>query len=326
MQDDCQKCELSTTRTKIVWGSGDANAEVMFIGEAPGKSEDEGGIPFTGAAGKQLDAFLERARLERDQIFITSTIKCRPPKNRNPTSKEIAACVPHLLEQIEAINPRIIVTLGAIAMHTLTGDKQPMAELQGRVHTLEIGGKERTVLATYHPAAILYRRGLMTEFLQAADLLTDILAPRVKTFSEAETSELGKKLALLAQPGDVAVLSGDLAAGKTHFAQGFAYGLGIERNVPSPTFNIVLEYHSGRLPFYHFDLYRLNQAEELEDIDFYSIVESDGVSLIEWGEKFSDSLSAADLVIQMETTSETERTLTFLARTVRGQEWIATYV
>ena len=118
--------------------------------------------------------------------------------------------------------------------------------------------------------------------------------------SVEQTQALARALAQCVQPGDCFVLSGDLGAGKTHFAQGFAAGLGIERAVASPTFNIVLEYPEAHPPLYHFDVYRLDEASELEDIDFYALVEDDGVSLIEWGEKFDEALDEADVHIVIE--------------------------
>lgn len=115
--------------------------------------------------------------------------------------------------------------------------------------------------------------------------------------SVEETQTLARALASCVCPSDCFVLSGDLGAGKTHFTQGFAAGLGITRPVASPTFNIVLEYPEVQPPLYHFDVYRLDEASELEDIDFYALVEDDGVSLIEWGEKFDEALDEADVHI-----------------------------
>ena len=112
---------------------------------------------------------------------------------------------------------------------------------------------------------------------------------RFVSTSVAQTQELARSVAERAQAGDVILLVGDLGAGKTHFAQGFAAGLGISDVPTSPTFNLVCEYRGGRLPLYHFDLYRLESAEELEDIDYFGIIEGDGVSLVEWGDKFEDA-------------------------------------
>ena len=151
-----------------------------------------------------------------------------------------------------------------------------------------------------------------------------------------ETQAAARYIATCAQPGDVFVLSGDLGAGKTHFAQGFARGMGVARPVASPTFNIVLEYPEVTPPLYHSDVYRLDEAAQLEDIDFYALVESEGVSLIEWGEKFNDALSEADVRIVIgeagETSaakpertpcSATRRIITLSALSVRGEQLLA---
>lgn len=110
-----------------------------------------------------------------------------------------------------------------------------------------------------------------------------------KSTSVEETRKLAFGMAQKAQPGDVILLTGDLGAGKTHFTQGFACGLGMNEAPTSPTFNLVCEYYDGRLPLYHFDLYRLENAAELDDIDYYAIIEGDGVSLVEWGNKFEEA-------------------------------------
>ena len=122
-------------------------------------------------------------------------------------------------------------------------------------------------------------------------------AMRFVSHSVEDTQEYAHRIAQRAQAGDVILLVGDLGAGKTHFAQGFAAGLGIEDVPTSPTFNLVCEYHGGRLPLYHFDLYRLDDADELEDIDYYGITEGDGVSLVEWGDKFEEAAPDDCLVL-----------------------------
>lgn len=120
----------------------------------------------------------------------------------------------------------------------------------------------------------------------------------------SQTQLIATVLAENSPAGLCIVLSGDLGAGKTHFAQGFARGLGIERPVASPTFNLVLQYEEGRLPLYHFDLYRLERESELEDIDFYGLVEGEGISLVEWGEKFAPALEEADIHVTIKSIGE----------------------
>lgn len=182
----CTKCRLAETRTQVVVGSGTMSAKVMFIGEAPGRNEDEGGKPFIGAAGHVLDEFLERAHLKREDIYITNIVKCRPPHNRNPLDDEIGACQDWISEQIVQIKPDVIVALGAVAAKWLTGSTRPMRDIAGRLGGYEYtdgsdtspgaGGSHRTnVLVVYHPAATIYNRNLRDAFFMSADRLRAIL-------------------------------------------------------------------------------------------------------------------------------------------------------
>lgn len=159
----CTLCPLAATRNSIVFGAGNKNADVMLCGEAPGKNEDEGGLPFVGAAGKRLDALLEVAGLERDDIFIANVVKCRPPKNRDPRPEEIKACSSFLAAQIEAIKPRILVTLGTFSSQYVLNTKKPITELRGNFftrsntqNTCEQNGSVVTVFPVFHPAAAIY--------------------------------------------------------------------------------------------------------------------------------------------------------------------------
>lgn len=148
----CPQCDLSKSRTKAVPGEGPADAKVMFVGEGPGFHEDQQGRPFVGAAGKFLDELLASAGLQREQVFITNVIKCRPPANRDPYPDEITACAPYLKRQIAVINPQVIVTLGRHSMEWfLPGEKI------SRIHGLprKVGG--RVIVPMYHPAAALHQ-------------------------------------------------------------------------------------------------------------------------------------------------------------------------
>lgn len=169
----CTACDLSSTRTQVVWGSGAVNARVMFVGEAPGRREDEGGEPFIGAAGRVLDEFLDAAALVRSEIYITNVVKCRPPKNRNPHPGEIQACKHWLEAQIDLIDPEVIVTLGAFASQTILETDQTIGALQGKVGQ-RFG---RRVLALYHPAATIYDRTKREPLFQGAATLANILEP-----------------------------------------------------------------------------------------------------------------------------------------------------
>ena len=148
---DCKKCHLHKTRTNLVFGAGNQNAKVMFIGEAPGREEDLQGEPFVGKAGQLLDKILAAINFKRDEVYIANILKCRPPENRDPLPDEIQTCEPHLLEQIRIIQPEIICALGRIAAQALLKTKLPLGQLRGKIHDYH-GTK---FLVTYHPAALL---------------------------------------------------------------------------------------------------------------------------------------------------------------------------
>ena len=149
---DCTRCKLSAGRTKLVFGIGNPEADLMFVGEAPGRDEDLKGEPFVGRAGKLLTQIIQAIDLRRDDVYIANVIKCRPPKNRNPDRDEIETCEPFLLAQIDAIKPRVIVALGAFALNALLqDDKTPISKARGRVYSYR-GAK---LIPTFHPAFLL---------------------------------------------------------------------------------------------------------------------------------------------------------------------------
>ena len=147
----CTKCDLCKTRTHTVFGEGDPEARLMFIGEGPGQNEDETGRPFVGKAGQLLEKMIGGMKLRREDVFIANVVKCRPPDNRVPTAAETAACTPYLNRQIEIIRPTVIVTLGLPATRHLLGLQLPMGKMRGRWH--EWRGIK--VMPTYHPAYLL---------------------------------------------------------------------------------------------------------------------------------------------------------------------------
>ncbi len=152
----CTKCPLWESRTLAVPGDGKFSSKVMIIGEAPGREEDESGHPFVGSAGRYLDHVLEGTGIDRSHLFITNTVKCRPPKNRTPKSLEVKTCTSnYLFEQIELINPKLIMMLGAVAAKTVLGVKS-INEARGRVHERD----GRKYLVGYHPAVRFYREDL----------------------------------------------------------------------------------------------------------------------------------------------------------------------
>ena len=149
---DCQRCGLARHRSKIVFGAGDPQSRIVFVGEAPGYNEDRQGLPFVGAAGKLLTRIIQSIGLEREQVYICNIIKCRPPENRNPLPEEIAVCAPFVERQIRTIQPDYICALGKFAAQTLLNTQQPISRLRGRFHSY---GSTK-LLPTFHPAFLLH--------------------------------------------------------------------------------------------------------------------------------------------------------------------------
>jgi uracil-DNA glycosylase len=159
----CTRCPLAKTRTNVVFGSGNADADLMFVGEAPGQHEDLQGLPFVGRAGKLLDQLLEEIGLARRDVFIANVLKCRPPGNRDPAQEEIDACKPFLHRQIELIEPRVICTLGNFATKLLTRSQRGISSVHGRPQVHEVGGRTLRLYPLYHPAAALRSTGTLGE-------------------------------------------------------------------------------------------------------------------------------------------------------------------
>jgi uracil-DNA glycosylase len=151
----CQACPLYETRTKVVFGAGNADADLMFVGEAPGAEEDRQGLPFVGRAGKLLDQLLEEVGMNREDVFIANVLKNRPPGNRDPEADEIAACKPHLYRQIELIEPRVICTLGNFATKLLTRSNRGIMSVRGKPQVHELAGQWLRLYPLCHPAAAL---------------------------------------------------------------------------------------------------------------------------------------------------------------------------
>jgi uracil-DNA glycosylase family 4 len=152
----CTRCPLHQTRTTVVFGAGNADAELMFVGEAPGANEDLQGLPFVGQAGKLLDKLLAEISMDRKAVWIMNVLKCRPPENRDPHPGEIESCEPYLRRQVELIQPTMICTLGNFATKLLRGDSTGISRLHGSEETLTIGARAVRLYPLYHPAAALY--------------------------------------------------------------------------------------------------------------------------------------------------------------------------
>ncbi|MGZ8152032.1 MAG: uracil-DNA glycosylase [Methylovulum sp.] len=148
---NCTRCALCETRTQTVFGSGNQQADWLLIGEGPGQHEDEQGKPFVGKAGLLLTEMLRAIGLDREKVFITNIVKCRPPNNRDPHSDEVASCNDYLHRQITLIQPKIILAIGRIAAQTLLNTNAPLSSLRGKVHILD----NRPVVVVYHPAYLL---------------------------------------------------------------------------------------------------------------------------------------------------------------------------
>ncbi len=164
----CVKCPLSQSRTQVVFGAGNADADLMFVGEAPGAEEDRQGLPFVGRSGALLTSMLEGAGLSREDVFIANTLKCRPPANRDPTAVEIETCRPWLFEQIRLVEPRVVATLGNFATKLLTGDQAGITRVHGQPQVKTLGSRTVYLMPLFHPAAGLRASG--TAELLAADI------------------------------------------------------------------------------------------------------------------------------------------------------------
>jgi uracil-DNA glycosylase len=156
---DCQRCKLAPARKQIVFGTGNPDADLVFVGEAPGADEDRQGEPFVGAAGQLLTKMIEAMGFSRQDVYICNVIKCRPPQNRNPEPDEVTACEPFLRKQLAALRPRMIVTLGKFAAHCLLRLDTPITRLRGTFHTYQ--GVQ--LMPTYHPAFLLREPGRKRE-------------------------------------------------------------------------------------------------------------------------------------------------------------------
>jgi uracil-DNA glycosylase family 4 len=168
----CPRCKLSKTRTNIVFGQGNPKAGLMFVGEAPGRDEDEQGLAFVGRAGQLLTKIIEAMGMKREDVWISNVIKCRPPNNRNPEPDEVASCMPFLEEQIRLISPRVIVTLGTFAAQAILETDEPIGRMRGRWRT----ARGVRVMPTFHPAFLLRSPERKKDVWEDMKLVRDYLA------------------------------------------------------------------------------------------------------------------------------------------------------
>ena len=151
----CRNCKLCEARHTVVFGSGNPEADLVVIGEGPGADEDAQGLPFVGRAGQLLTRMLESVKLTRDEVFITNTVLCRPPGNRNPEADELAACAPFLADKLAVIQPKVILTLGSVATQAMLRTKEPIGKLRGQMHAYG----DAVLIPTFHPAFLLRNPG-----------------------------------------------------------------------------------------------------------------------------------------------------------------------
>jgi DNA polymerase len=213
----CERCpDLAASRRTVVFGAGNADADLMFVGEAPGATEDEQGLPFVGRAGKLLDQLLGEIGLERGEVFVANTLKCRPPGNRDPLPQEIENCQDYLRRQVDLIAPTVICTLGNFSTKLLRGDPTGITRLHGRPEVITIGSRAVRLYPIYHPAAALYTprmlETLREDFARVPELLA--LGPPEQPhqpadeIGQAELAELREQVAAVANareaPGEEA--------------------------------------------------------------------------------------------------------------------------
>jgi uracil-DNA glycosylase len=188
----CRRCPLYATRTQVVFGSGNADADLMFVGEAPGFHEDQQGRPFVGAAGKLLDKLLDEIGMSREDVFIANVLKSRPPGNRDPQPEEIEACKPFLTRQIELIEPRVICTLGNFSTKLLTRRQDGITRVHGRPQDHVIAGLPIRIYPIFHPAAGLRSTAMLETLRQDFQQLPELLeAARPQPEEEAEPEQTG---------------------------------------------------------------------------------------------------------------------------------------
>jgi uracil-DNA glycosylase family 4 len=202
---DCHRCPLGDTRTNVVFGVGDPRAELLFVGEAPGRNEDLKGEPFVGAAGRFLDELLGSIGLLRSQVYIANVLKCRPPDNRDPLPEEIATCTPFLARQIELIAPRVVVTLGKFATQYVLETTAGITQLRGRLY--RVGGRQ--VVPVLHPAAALYNGSVRQVMFDDFKRLRAVLDRPDDGRGDAKGNDSeGEQVDLPAEPGRSADIAG----------------------------------------------------------------------------------------------------------------------
>jgi uracil-DNA glycosylase len=193
----CERCPLHEGRGRVVFGAGNSDADLMFVGEAPGAEEDRQGLPFVGRAGGFLNQLLEEIAMKREDVFIANVIKCRPPGNRDPQPEEIDTCRPYLERQVELIQPKVIGTLGNFATKLLTGNPTGITRVRGTAQEHQLGGRRVLLLPLFHPAAGLRTPKVAEQLREDFKLIPELLAtplpdaPETERDAKMEADQLG---------------------------------------------------------------------------------------------------------------------------------------
>ncbi|MBV8079845.1 MAG: uracil-DNA glycosylase [Actinobacteria bacterium] len=189
----CTRCALAKSRTQVVFGAGSPDADLMFVGEAPGFHEDKQGVPFVGAAGQLLGKLLAGIGLRREDVYIANVLKCRPPGNRDPLPEEIEACESHLFRQIELIRPKVVATLGNFATKLLSGKPLGITRVHGMEQEVVLGGSRVVLYPLFHPAAALYTPRMLDvlqgDFARLPELLGREVVPPAPALTLAPAPE-----------------------------------------------------------------------------------------------------------------------------------------
>jgi uracil-DNA glycosylase len=197
----CQRCpQLAGTRHTVVFGSGNADADLMFVGEAPGANEDQQGLPFVGQAGRLLDQLLSEIGLTRGDVFVANTLKCRPPGNRDPLPQEIDACQDYLFRQLELIQPKVVCTLGNFATKLLRGDMTGITRLHGRDELRQIGPRVVRLYPLFHPAAALYTPAMLATLRADFERIPALLAKPAPEQPEPEPEPEPEPVLVVEEP------------------------------------------------------------------------------------------------------------------------------
>ena len=319
----CRNCPLAETRTQVVFGAGDPDADLVFVGEGPGAEEDRQGIPFVGRAGGLLTRLIEGIGLTRDDVYIANVVKCRPPGNRDPLPLEIDACRPYLEAQLGFIRPRVLVTLGNFATKLLLDTKEGITKLRGQ----RVPVRRRR---SAHPDAAPRRGAARRRHAARADpgrlrarqararppgpgVVTVGVADEVVVTSRSpdETRAAGARSAHSSRVATWSCSTASSGRARPSSRRASPKGSTSTATVVSPTFTLAREY-AGRLRLVHVDVYRLDHVQEFLDLGLDDLSGDDAVTVVEWGDAVAAELPVEHLEVRLALPDESddERELT----------------